>query len=354
MNGVLRELSLFTGAGGGLLASRLLGWRTVGAVEINPYCRGVLRARQADGILDQFPIFEDVQEFDGRPWRGRVDVVSGGFPCQDISAAGKGKGIAGERSGLVFEMLRIIEEIRPRFVFAENSPLLRTRGLGRILRELDRLGYDAAWGVLGAWHAGAPHRRNRMWIVASNADGFENGDEQGRGSRESRKRAAESRYDGETGYVADAAKLQQRKRRKQSPGDYTFRHCGKTGFESEPTEDMADPANVGREPRRAKSIPIDETTFSKRKSEPTRNDPANSWWATEPDVGRVADGVAHRVDRLKAIGNGQVPIVAAMAWRILSETLGVSPGGLKRTQKEKMIKNEKRVDNAENAIYYLY
>ena len=91
----MNELALFAGAGGGILGGHLLGWRTVCAVEWNPYAAGVLVARQNDGILPAFPVWDDVQTFDGRPWRGLVDVVSGGFPCQDISAAGTGMGIAG-------------------------------------------------------------------------------------------------------------------------------------------------------------------------------------------------------------------------------------------------------------------
>ncbi len=105
---VMRELALFAGAGGGILGGSLLGWRTICAVERDPYAAGVLIARQNDGSLPPFPVWDDVSTFDGRPWRGAVDVISGGFPCQDISIAGKGAGITGERSGLWKEMARII------------------------------------------------------------------------------------------------------------------------------------------------------------------------------------------------------------------------------------------------------
>jgi DNA (cytosine-5)-methyltransferase 1 len=148
----MRELALFAGAGGGLLGSRLLGWSTRCAVEIDPYCRSVLLARQRDGCLDRFPIWDDIRTFDGHPWRGEIDVVSGGFPCQDISSAGRGAGLSGERSGLWSEMLRVIGEIQPTFVFAENSPYLRTRGLGAVLQGLAHLGYDARW--LMGWPIG--------------------------------------------------------------------------------------------------------------------------------------------------------------------------------------------------------
>ena len=162
----MNELSLFAGAGGGILGGKLLGWRTVCAVEIDPYCAGVLVQRQNDGIFAPFPIWDDVTTFDGNPWRGIVDVVSGGFPCQDISCAGKGAGIEGERSGLWGEFARIIGEVRPQYVFVENSPLLVSRGLSTVLGDLAKMGYNARWGIVGADDAGALHRRKRIWIVA--------------------------------------------------------------------------------------------------------------------------------------------------------------------------------------------
>jgi len=97
-------MHLFAGAGGGILADQLLGHQCICAVEIDDYCQQILVARQADGMLPWFPIFGDVHDFDGKPWRGLVDAVAAGFPCQDISAAGKGKGIEGEKSGLWSEV----------------------------------------------------------------------------------------------------------------------------------------------------------------------------------------------------------------------------------------------------------
>ena len=161
----MRELHLFAGAGGGILGGMLLGHTPVCAVEIEEYPRRVLLQRQRDGVLPRFPIWDDICTFDGRDWRGRVDVVCGGFPCQDISAAGKGAGLAGERSGLWSEMARVVSEVRPRYVFVENSPLLVSRGLDVVLGDLAALGYDARWGVVGAHNAAAPHKRDRIWIV---------------------------------------------------------------------------------------------------------------------------------------------------------------------------------------------
>ena len=162
----LNTFHLFAGAGGGILADVLLGHNPIGACEIEPYPRNVLLARQADGILPNFPIWDDVATLDGNPWRGSVDVLCGGFPCQDISAAGKGAGITGERSGLWKEYARLIGEMRPRFVFAENSPLLRTRGLGVVLEDLAAMGYNARWGIIGSRHVGASHKRDRLWVLA--------------------------------------------------------------------------------------------------------------------------------------------------------------------------------------------
>lgn len=166
----MNELELFAGAGGGILSGMLLGWTTICAVEINPFCRRILMQRQDDGIFAPFPIWDDVCTFDGRPWKGAVDVVSGGFPCQDISPAGKGAGIKGERSKLWGEFARIICEVRPLYVRVENSSALTTRGLGVVLGDLAQMGYNARWGVLGARHAGFPHRRDRMWIIAADAE----------------------------------------------------------------------------------------------------------------------------------------------------------------------------------------
>lgn len=168
----MRELHLFAGAGGGILGGELLGHTIVCAVEIEEYPREVLLQRQRDGLLPRFPIWDDITTFDGRPWNGRVDIVAGGFPCQDISAAGKGAGIKGERSGLWREMARVVSEVRPRYVFVENSPMLTSRGLGRVLGDLSEMGYDARWCVLSAADAGARHNRERIWLLAYDTDTY--------------------------------------------------------------------------------------------------------------------------------------------------------------------------------------
>lgn len=261
----MNELALFAGAGGGILGGHLLGWRTVCAVEWEPYPASVLAQRQNDGLLPPFPIWDDVRTFDGLPWRGVVDVVSGGFPCQDISVAGKGAGIDGERSGMWSHMARIVGEVRPRFVFVENSPALVTRGLGRVLGDLAALGYDTEWTVLGASDVGAPHQRDRFWLVA-HADSLRELQPE-RCEQHERGRAGNS---GSEVCYTNIKRLEKRK--------------------SQSSHDGAQLAAIERA----------------------------DWWKSEPDVGRVAHGVAARVDRLKAIGNGQVPLCAATAWKLLT------------------------------------
>jgi DNA (cytosine-5)-methyltransferase 1 len=310
----MRELALFAGSGGGILGGKILGWQTVCAVEIDPFCRRILMQRQDEGILPPFPIWPDVRTFDGRPWAGLVDVISGGFPCQDISAAGSGIGISGERSGLWSEMARIIREVRPAHVLVENSPMLTSRGLDRVLGDLAELRYDARWGVFSAAGVGAPHLRKRIWIRANaNGERFEQHSEL-HGETERSELQASRRHDvgGLHSPMADANRESRHERRANNAEEISGgRHADRSGIGA---HDVAN-ASGGRcgekeageiqQPRRAEIV----GTGSHR--EPI-------WWATEPDVGRVAHGVAARVDRLRAIGNGQVPAVVARAWRALA------------------------------------
>ena len=164
---MLTGISLFSGAGGLDIAAKLAGIKTVCYVENDPYAQGVLMSRMRDGGLDAAPIFEDVRTFRGTSLRGSIDVVSGGFPCQDLSVAGKQAGIeAGARSGLWKEFARIIREVAPRFVCVENVPGLLFSGMGRVLGDLAEMGFDAQWQVLSAAGVGAPHLRERVFIVA--------------------------------------------------------------------------------------------------------------------------------------------------------------------------------------------
>ena len=214
----------------------MVGWRTICAVEINAYARKVLLARQRDGCLEPFPIWDDITTFDGNPWRGRVDVVSGGFPCQDISSAGKGEGIGGKRSGLWAQMARIIYEVQPKYVLVENSPMLVSRGLDIVLADFAKMGFNAEWGIISAENTKAPHQRKRIWIVAYSK-------------------------------VLDETWSYSEKKR------WSVVQC-----------------------------------YKHRRS---------VWGKARPQPCRMDDGLAFGVDRLEAIGNGQVPAVVALAWHIL-------------------------------------
>jgi len=299
-------LALFAGAGGGKLAAKLLGWRTVCAVEWEPYPASVLCARQNDGILPPFPIWDDIQTFDGHLWRGIVDVISGGFPCQDISAAGKGAGIDGERSGMWGEMARIICEVRPRFVFVENSPMLTSRGLGRVLGDLASMGFDAKWGVLGAADVGANHQRDRIWIVAKWRGQLSHAQHDRIGWWEQQQESPKEK----DGLVANPSSFGSQTGLADTQGGQE-RDTNKSQHSSVDLANPKDKGDVWREW---------ELGFTQQEhhsgGSPTHG--GGEWWATEPSVGRVAHGVAHRVDRLKAIGNGQVPLCAASAWRLLT------------------------------------
>lgn len=250
----MNELALFAGAGGGLLASRLLGWRTVCAVEINEFCRSVLMQRQYDGNLDLFPIWDDIKTFSGGAWRGRVDVVSGGFPCQDVSGAGTKEGLDGERSGLWVEMARVIREVQPRFAFVENSAALTNRGLERVLGDLAEMGMDARWGVFSAGDVGARHERERIFIVADR--------------------------DGELGPARPWVEQQ---------------------FRQPTNERLCNGLNTA--------------------------DSLSLWLEMADARSGMDDDVAHRVVRTHAIGNGQLPAVAAGAWRVLTGSTSNTEGG---------------------------
>ena len=312
----LNELALFAGAGGGILGGKLLGWRTVCAVEWEAYPASVLCARQNDGLLPPFPIWDDVQTFDGHPWRGIVDVVSGGFPCQDISAAGKGAGIDGERSGMWGEMARIIREVRPRYVFVENSPMLTSRGLGRVLGDLASMGFDAKWGVLGAADVGANHQRDRIWIVAKWRGQLPH-------AQHNRIRWWEQQQES----VKEATReLANTICQLWAEGNATELDTQTQVGTTSPIHDQSssqgqipNTSSIRSQGQREHEQSIGSKESSDWQTNLIKSIGSSDFWEVEPNVGRVADGVANAMDRLKAIGNGQVPLCAATAWRILND-----------------------------------
>src|SRR5574343_919281 len=258
----MRTMHLFAGAGGGLLADLILGHTPVVAVEWEPYPCQVLRERAAEGWFPELVVWEgDVRDFDPSEYKGRVDCIHAGFPCQDISTAGKQAGVGeGTRSGLYREVLRIAGAVRPRYIFLENVAAIKSNGLETVVKDLAFMGYDTRWLCIRASDVGASHHRDR-WFALCHAN-----TSTGNGSTE------------------QAGKHQ---RPEEFGGDRT-RSMGSS---------VAHTVRSGLEGQRK----ITCGTVSKH------TDTGNTgWWETEPDVGRVANGVAHRVQRLKALGNGQV------------------------------------------------
>ena len=310
----MNELALFAGAGGGILGGHLLGWRTVCAVERDAYAAAVLAQRQNDGILEAFPIWSDVTTFDGKPWSGIVDVISGGFPCQDISCAGKGAGITGQRSGMWKEFLRIVCDIRPRFVFVENSPMLTSRGLGVVLGDLASAGYDTEWTCLSAAEVGANHIRDRIWILGHSND-------YGQVTAEVIRSATQGGYDCETGPQQASELERPGEQHAELANAKIMQGNASTNHQKHRSSISEQFGKSGSNVPNPNGTQLKRNMFSERI--PSQHADINSadWWKTEPEILRVVDGVAARVDfvndQLKAIGNGQVPLCAAQAFSLL-------------------------------------
>ena len=262
--------SLFSGIGGfDLGLERTGGFKVVWQVENDPYCQLVL-AKHWPNV----PRYGDIRSID---WRSvpRVDLLCGGFPCQDLSYAGKRAGIDGERSGLWSEFHRAIVYLRPALVLVENVPgLLSNAYLGRVLGNLAESGYDAEWDCVPASAVGAPHRRDRIWITA-----YCRANDQGQPTRS----------------IHDEASC--------VPSNVAV-----------PIGQQSEGRHHGVERRQRSQSIFTETGGA-------RDAVADEWWAVEPDVGRVAHGVPARVDRLKGLGNAVVPQVVEWIGRRLLEVL---------------------------------
>ena len=290
----MKVLDLFSGIGGFSLGLERAGFKTAAFCEVNPVCRQVLKNH-----WPQVPIYDDVQTLTAQRLADDgvyFDVICGGFPCQDISVAGRGAGLAGERSGLWYEYHRLIEETRPRYVIIENVAALRSRGLDEVLRCLTALRYDAEWHCIPASAIGAPHRRDRIWIVAyANNNG-----------RDSTK-DCESNYkrDGRSAAGQDIASQSSRSSHRGQDV------CGST------SKAVANAASVGSQGSGQPIQPCYPTPLIEGEAVKSQHGRVAGFWATEPDVGRVAHGVSGRVDRLKQLGNAVVPQIPEMIGRAI-------------------------------------
>ena len=359
MNG----LALFAGIGGLELGlhQAVPGYRTLCYVERDAYAAAALVARMEEKKLGPAPIWDDVSSFDGKPWRGVVDLVSGGFPCQDISLAGAGAGLDGERSGLWSEYARIVREIRPRFVFVENVAALASRGLDRVLGDLAEIGFDAEWDLFRAEQVGAPHRRERLFILAQRVpdaqrDAVWDESERGAGRAQAAHGGhAELRNLGEE--LAHTASGGCTGSRPQSAHAIARQRCEELGDadsarRSPPRSGRALDAGEQSEPRygelgdahsgRCEGERVEERAGerSAQRHEPDRHGTHGrfGWppgpkddegWerylaagGPEPAIRRGSDGLPDGLefcaDRLRCLGNGVVPQVAELAWRTLS------------------------------------
>jgi DNA (cytosine-5)-methyltransferase 1 len=285
----MRVGSLFAGIGGFDLGLTWAGYEIAWQVELDEWCRRVLAKHWPEA--ERFADIRDCGLHNLSP----VDVLCGGFPCQDISVAGRQAGLDGERSGLWWEMWRIIGELRPRYVLVENVPNLLIRGFDRVLGSLADIGYDAEWGVVSAHDVGAPHLRQRLWIVAYPAGArgqARDGDGVGDGNGSYRHEGVAARPGGEGGASAVALAY--------ASGAGLEGHAG----------DVSD----GHQPGRIAPGP-DGSVAPEGVCE--RTEWHHPGWVSEPDVGRVAHGVSKRVDRLRGLGNAIVPQIAyGLALRI--------------------------------------
>lgn len=408
----MRELSLFTGAGGGVLGTKLLGWETLGYVEWENYCQKIIQQRIKDGIYDKAPIFGDIRTFvsEGyaRRYRGMVDVVTGGFPCQPFSVAGKQQADDDERN-MWPATIDVIREVRPKYVFLENvSGLLAgSHGyFGHILGELAQSGYDVRWRVLSAAEVGAPHKRDRLWVVGVNTHSIYDSaikesisGEAPFTTRFCRGQANRWGADEKMGYTTKqrGGRLSIRSRGQEKKATHTIGSSEEVGYTTSEGLERYDKIRQGDwfegrqqtvysgfqglqkkknladtrcEHGSERNTARMEDTEGKRSSCDLHNksgrpgcgwwgiDPAelpdtecirqqkqrqpgtsidkeadrvgeidrafdDSFWPVESFVGRVANGVADRTHRLKAIGNGQVPAVVAAAWFLLTNDMDI-------------------------------
>jgi len=284
----MRVLDLFSGIGGFSLGLERAGFETIAFCEIDPWCRKIL-AKHWPGV----PIHDDITKLDGH--RITADVICGGFPCQDISVAGRGAGIKGERSGLWSEYARLIGEIRPSYAIIENVAALLHRGMGDVLGDLSALGYDAEWHCIPASAVGAPHRRDRVWIIA-----YPNCQQRRKitpftGTDKGRKTANDARS-----VRCDSANV-----------------ANAVGNGS--------PKRLAGQDRSSKGQPrIAINGYYEKQRAAHRA--GMGWWATEPDVGRMAHGIPRRVDRLRGLGNAVVPQIPELIGRAIKKAQGAKPG----------------------------
>jgi DNA (cytosine-5)-methyltransferase 1 len=293
----MKVLSLFSGGGLGDYGLTLAGMEIVGQVEIDEYCQKILSLR-----WPKVPKWRDIRDVKGAEVIdrcGAIDLISGGFPCQDISNAGNKVGIKGKKSGLWKEMFRIVCEIRPKFVFVENVSALLIRGIGTVLGDLASIGYDAEWECIPASAVGANHRRDRLWIVS-----HRNLNRKSIMPVNAREiQTSDMAYPNRATKRTQSSSIQKKKGKiRGNPERYLSSRC---------CEILAHPQSskcerCGRDSRGWRF------EFG-----------CGCWWTTEPKLGRVVNGrssgMEQRRKRIHLLGNGQVPQVVCWIGKRIME-----------------------------------
>ena len=336
---MINGLDLFSGIGG--IAIALKEWvRPIAYCEIDPYCQGELLSRMADGTLPRSPIWDDISSFEGREFFGSVDIVYGGFPCQDISVAGLGKGLEGERSGLFFEIVRLCGEIKPRFIFLENVPAITSRGGTEVVRKITEMGYDSRSCVVSAASVGAPHLRERWFLLAHTQHPRSYGAEIRRGTEASISNASQGAYLPEQSSRMDNSR--------DVAGSFTSHSfCDRRGADATRYEISPKPeklqrpdgetctnngASVDGNASNSASMRLNkgacERVYPERQaiqhekssdlcSEDADPHFSSYWKDTKPPLCGVDDGIPNRVHRIRALGNAVVPSQAKKAFKML-------------------------------------
>ena len=295
----MKHLSLCSGIGGLDLAAEWAGFETAAQCEIDEYASKVL-AKNFPGV----PNLHDIRTVTNERLAGfgiaaaEITVISAGFPCQPYSLAGKGRGDRDERD-LWGEVARVVGEIRPRWFVGENTPGLFARSnqryFRRVLGDLAALGYSVGWGIWGACDVGAPHKRDRVFIIANRYVSD----------------ATFKRFDSDEIQRGEFAKSRDAKNawRIQESRMQFERVCGSVPHAA------GDELGVYGSAGEVEEIGSVRGDHGKR----TQGNDGGQWWEAEPDVGRVVDGISHRVDRLRCLGNAVVPAQAYPIFRAIAE-----------------------------------
>ena len=299
--------SLFAGIGGFDLGFERAGFECRWQVEIDDYATKILEKHWPKVHRER-----DIRECNANNLE-RVDCIIGGFPCQDISYAGRGAGLDGERSGLFFEAIRLVRELQPRAIVLENVAALLTRGLDRVLGTLAEIGYDAEWHCIPAAAVGAPHIRDRVFVIGiRNMAQYPYGINE-RSVRERKKLKQDATASGNSGRQ-DSSQVADTMRQ----GPPSERHeAREQGGPRQRGENVADSEIEGLERREVR-----RDFGSRFPGLREGGRPISDHWSVEPAVGRVANGIPSRVDRLRCLGNAIVPQVAEVVARMALDRLG--------------------------------